>query len=86
VAIGLSFSGFSAAALVARRYHNRQERIAEFGMWHGRGGQVARKTRKAPIHRVRRRWTRNPAEKPHSTRKGEKGYNRKREKRSEDEE
>jgi hypothetical protein len=35
-----------------------------------------KKPRKHPASRVRKRWTRNPVQKPHSTKKGRKGYDR----------
>ena len=43
-------------------------------------GRKRKKKRKPSILRVRRRWTRSPVERPHSTKKGAKGYQRKRDK------
>lgn len=39
-----------------------------------------KKKTKKPFQRLRRIWTRTPVEKPHSTRKGRKGYRRRRDK------
>ena len=48
-----------------------------------RGEAMAKKKRKkkgvAALHLPRRKWTRSPAEKAHSSRHGKKGYDRKRE-------
>jgi hypothetical protein len=38
--------------------------------------EVAKGKRKAAKIRVRREWVRSPVQKPHSTKKGEKGYKR----------
>jgi hypothetical protein len=48
--------------------------------------KVAKGKRKAVEIRVRREWTRSPSQKPHSTKKGKKGYRRKRLKANEIEE
>ncbi len=42
---------------------------------------MAKKKRKLPVQKVRRTWGRNPAEKVHGTKKGARGYNRRRDKR-----
>ena len=42
--------------------------------------------RKRKLKRPRRQWTRSPVERPHSTKHGERGYDRKRAQRELDEE
>ena len=41
--------------------------------------------RKRKLKQPRRQWTRNPVERPHSTKRGERGYDRKRARRESDE-
>ena len=43
-------------------------------------GKKRKQSDKHPTQRVRKTWTRNPAQRAHSTRKGEKGYDRQRDK------
>jgi len=48
------------------------------------GRKRKRKKRTPLILRLRRRWTRSPIQRPHSTKKGAKGYDRRRDKRPTD--
>ncbi len=45
---------------------------------------MAKRKRKLPVQRVRRTWSRNPAERVHGTKKGVRGYDRRRDKRPPD--
>jgi len=48
-------------------------------------GRKRKKKKRTPlILRLRRRWTRSPVQRPHSTKKGDKGYDRRRDQRPPD--